>query len=299
MSGAQRTRAGFSLLEMVLVTAVTIVVLSQVLALFTSQQSTYVNQERALEAQEHVRLVTDMVISDVRMAGLMVPTIVGIATVDGGNSASDLLCTSEPGAISDASLATANTRFTGATLSSGASSGDDQVVLSAGDLDIDGDGSGDFSVGAGIIVGDGTNTHCGTIDSISGNTVTFSPDLANAFGTANTRVVPARVYATTGSGLTRDSNLLSRQVEDLQVEFGVDGNGDGQLTGAEFPIHDLNGDDPSEILTVRVSVTARTLQEDLDLDTPGLPATANRNAGAPDSFRRRRVITSAMPRNMI
>ena len=74
--------------------------------------------------------------------------------------------------------------------------------------------------------------------------------------------MPAVIYQLTTAGLSRNGLLLSPQVEDLQVEFGVDSDGDGQLAVAEFPIHDLNGTDTSRIRRIRLTVISRTAAQD-------------------------------------
>jgi hypothetical protein len=122
-----------------------------------------------------------------------------------------------------------------------------------------------------------------------------------AFGT-DARIVPAVMYQVGGAGglgISRNGLMLSAEVEDLQVEFGVDVNGDNiidPVTG-EFPVHDLAGFDPARILQVRLSVTTRTAQGDPEF-TGGYPAAANRAAGAADNFRRRRFVASIRPRNL-
>lgn len=299
--GRGLSRSGFTLIELMLVLLVTAIVFSQILALLGSQHSTYVGQERALEAQEHARLVADMVVSEVRMAGLMVPQKVGIASLDGGSGGPDALCISDPAILSEASLASATSRFDRASLLAAVGAGAASAQLVASQLDIDGDGTGDFAVGRGVILGNGSSTHCARITGISGSTLSFSPVTPAGFNlaVAGARAVPALIYEAGSSGLLRNGGVLSRQVEDLQVEFGVDANGDAELGPGEFPIHTLAGFDPSRVRSVRISVTTRTLAADPDLVGAGRAAAANRSAGSPDGLRRRRIITSAVPRNLI
>ena len=91
---------------------------------------------------------------------------------------------------------------------------------------------------------------------------------------------------------------LSPHVENLQVEFGVDADGNGQIDPGEFPIHDLAGSDPSQVLTVRLSVIARTLRQDPNVAGSGMSVAANHVGSAPDGFFRRRFTASAAPRNL-
>ena len=46
--------------------------------------------------------------------------------------------------------------------------------------------------------------------------------------------VPAIVYETTAAGLSRNTLLLSSQVEDLQVQYAIDVNSDGLIGGAQY-----------------------------------------------------------------
>jgi prepilin-type N-terminal cleavage/methylation domain-containing protein len=295
------TDTGFTLIEILIAMAILSIVVAQAFAIFTVQHKTYSGTERSIEVQEDVRLVADAVVSDIRMAGYMVPRVAGIASVDGGTSAADQLCTSDPSAIADSAVATALERFDRAHVAAAVSNGATSVQLAAGHLDVDGDGTDDFVVGQGIILAGGTSSHCARIQSIGGTTIGFLPATPSGFSltTSSGRVTPATFWEVSGTDLLRNGVRLSTQVEDLQVEFGVDANGDGQLAGSEFPIHDLNGSDAAEIRRVRLSVVARADREDDDLQNPGRPAAANRSAGAADGFRRRSTINSVVPRNLL
>jgi len=298
---ARRSNTGFTLIEILIALAIFGVVIAQAFAVFMSQHAIYMGTERSIETQEDGRLVSDAVLSEVRMAGYMVPRAAGIASVDGGNSASDLLCTSDWNVIADSAVATAVIRFDRAEIAAPVSNGATSAQVSAGQLDIDGDGTNDFAVGQGIILADGTSSHCAEIQTIGGTTIGFLPATPAGFSltTATGRVTPAVIWRVSGSDLLRNGIRLSNQVEDLQVEFGVDGDGDGQLGVGEFPIHDLNGNDASAIRRVRLSVITRADREDVNQLNSGRPATANRDAGTPDGFRRRSSITSVIPRNLM
>ena len=85
----------------------------------------------------------------------------------------------------------------------------------------------------------------------------------------------------------------------MQVEFGVDTNGDGLLGGGEFPLNSLAGADLTRIRRVRLSVLTKTLRADEALAGPGRQALANRTAGTADKFRRRLGVVVAAPRNLL
>jgi len=298
---AIRSNTGFTLIEILIAMAIFSVVIAQAFAVFMSQHAVYMGTERSIETQEDARLVADAVLAEVRMAGYMVPQEAGIASVDGGNSASDLLCTSDWNGIADSAVATATVRFDRAEVAAAVSNGATSAQVSAGHLDVDGDGTDDFAIGQGIILADGTSSHCAEIQSIGGSTIGFLPETPTGFSLtmATGRATPAVVWRVSGTDLLRNGIRLSNQVEDLQVEFGIDGDGDGQLGVGEFPIHDLNGNDASAIRRVRLSVITRADREEPDQQSSGRPAAANRDAGTPDGFRRRSSITSVIPRNLM
>ena len=50
---------------------------------------------------------------------------------------------------------------------------------------------------------------------------------------------------------------------------------------------------------VRVTVVARTDAEDQEVESTGRPAVANRTGGGNDGFRRRRITTTVLPRNLL
>lgn len=299
-----RRSQGFSLIELMVVVTITAIVTGYILSIFAGQVLTYEGQRAAVETQDDARLASDLIFHDLRMAGFMVPPQTGVSGGDGGVGNSDRLCVSDPSIFDEDQIDLATGRFEGASLANDPGANADTVDLNAGELDIDGDGTDDFAVGSGIIVAAGTATHCGRIEEIVGDSIRFAPDTPAGFTVAvlNARAVPAIVYEHDANGLRRNNLLVSQQIEDLQVEFGVDANDDGQLLSpAEFPLHGLIGSDPALLRLVRLSVLTRTVREDPQLPNgPGRPAVANRNAsGTPDAFRRRLVTASAAPRNLL
>ena len=295
-------RAGFTIIEMMISIAVVGIVTSQIMAVFTSQHRTFVAQERVVGIQEDARLAADMILMDVRMSGFMVPVVAGISSVDGGTSAADVLCSSDSSVISAASLAGATGRFDRAKLTSDLGASQSTVALAPADMDIDGDGNNDFAVNRGIIIAGGTKSYCARITAVTANSVSFTPGTPAGFSvtTTNGRAVPASIYEVSGSGLRRNALLISSQVEDIQVEFAVDSDGDGQIGVGEFPIHDLDGSDVSRIRGVQLSVLTRTLANDPQLAGPGRQAVANRTAsGTADGYRRRLARVIAAPRNLL
>jgi hypothetical protein len=175
------------------------------------------------------------------------------------------------------------------------------VQLDAASMDLDADTNDDFAVGRGIIIADSAGSHCARITGIAGGTIDFDPPTPPGFSVAagTGRATPARVYEIAGTTLTRDGLPLSDQVENLQVEFFVDSDGDDVMDAGEFPIHDLDGFDVSAVRSVRISVITRTAVADATHPGAGMPAAGNPAGGPPDGFTRRRYVTNAVPRNLL
>ncbi len=292
-------RSGYSLVELMVAVAVMAIVTTQLLSSFSRQHTTAVAQERVIELQEEVRIVTDLILSDLRMAGFMVPKFAAIGSIDGGTNGADVLCMSDPSVINDSVLSGASSRFPGAPISSGFSGASSGVSVASANRDIDSDGDDDFVIGEGLIIGTGTSSHCGVVTGLSGSTISFTPATATSFTvTTDDTVVPALVYRVTGTTLTRNTTVLSNQIEDLQVQFGVDADRNGTVEGAEFPIDDLTGEEFELIENVRIFVTARDLRAS-DGFAGQFPIVANRTTVvAADNFKRRRAIGDTQLRNL-
>ena len=310
MTGPTLRNRGFTLVELMIAVAIFGIVIAQAFAVFGAQHVTYTATERSIEVQQDSRLIADAILGDIRMAGYMLPREVGIASNDGGTAGPDAICVSDsdPNVIKDSEVASALDRFAGAELDAALGAGDTSADLDTSSLDIDGDTTDpvDFAVNGGIIFADGNNSHCAVITGIglpSGGktTINFAPATPAGFSinTTDGRVAPAVVYDLNGNDLRRNGRRLANGVEDLQLEYGVDTNGDGQLTGAELGVDVLDGLDPNDVVSVTLSVITRGDREEEDLQTPGRPAAANRTAGAADGFRRRRVTATVVPRNLL
>ena len=293
-----QAQAGFSILELMIAIALTGIVTSHLLLLWTGQHRNYMQQERVAETQQDMRIITDVLIDDLRIAGFMVPRETAAGSVDGGTANPDVLCMSDPDAFVESSFDTATERFDAASVTSTVTGSVSTVSLSTSTMDLDSDGNNDFVVGGGILLSDGAGVHCGVITSVIGGSVGFSPATASSLSLSplSTFAVPALVYRLSGTTLRRNATILSTQVDDLQVEWWVDTNGNGAVDGGEFPIHDLDGEDTSMLRLARLYLTTRSSVPDETIDGQRTAA-ANRTAGGADKFRRRRAVTDARLRN--
>ncbi len=297
-------RSGFSLIEVMVAVVVMAIVTSQLLLSFSQQHTSSLEHERTIEIQEEVRLVANVILKDVRGGGFMVPNFAAVASRDGGNGASDLLCVSDPSVIDDTTLPAATAKFTGASIATAFAGSQSTVIVPSTSLDVDGDGDDDFAADSGVIIATGVEGHCGRITNVSKGatnaTITFTPATLGTFGaTTSDVVVPATVYEVNGgtTTLSRNNLVLSNHIEDMQVEFGVDQDRNGTVEGAEFPIDDLDGEEFELVRNVRVHVTAREARAEPDFNGQ-FPAVANRVAGAADNFKRRRITGDAILRNL-
>ena len=298
--GTSRGERGLTIAELLVALVIMAVVISQLMGILLVQNVSYASQERKLDAQASARLVTEMILGDLRMAGFLVPRIVGVSSLDGGANGADTLCTSDWSVMGETEVNGALDVFPRAVLTGNVGAGTHTVSLNGASMDIDGDGDRDFSVGSGIIISDGTGSHCARIETIAGGTMKFIPATIGGFSAAAVagRAVPAIIYEVTGAGLLRNNVLLSPLVENLQVEFGVDANDDGELTGGEFPVNSLAASNPSQVALVRLSVITKTLIEERDVLGMGMPAAANHVGSPPDGFMRRKVTATIVPRNL-
>lgn len=298
MSTGIKRHAGFTIVELMVAVVVMGIVTSQLLSAFSRQHTVSLEHERGIEIQQEVRLINDLIIADLRIGGFMVPAFAAVGSIDGGANGSDILCVSDSTVINDNVLAAATSKFPGATITGAVGAGDTSITVSAASMDIDSDGDDDFAVDKGILIGTGTEAHCAVITGIAGATISFTPATIAGFSATNGDVaVPALVYQVNGTTLTRNSMVLSNQIEDLQVQFGVDLDANGTVEGAEFPIDDLSGVDFDLIENVRIVLTARNLR-----GKPGFAgqfaSVANRVAGAADNFKRRRTTGDILVRNL-
>jgi hypothetical protein len=183
------------------------------------------------------------------------------------------------------------------------------------DLDADGTNDSDFRVGAGAILVDVANpsrgTACGRVTAVTlGGSDVVSIAFDNGLGStaplpADLRLVPAHVYQVQGTGppeLRRDGDLLAKDVEDLQVAWFFDDDGDGQADPGEYRGVSGTSFDPStldgnELRELRVTLVARTRGEDPRNPQAAGTGQATENRGtnvAGDDGRRRRLHTATL-----
>jgi hypothetical protein len=270
------------------------------------------------------------------MAGFMVPNAVSVCGID-STVASDELFVSETEPIVPDSSPAGNL---GARVSSFWPTGNATptpfvLMLDSTTSDLDGDGSffydndtngtpeADFRVGGGFILGDLANPHrgtaCGTVTAASATQISIIqtggnliPHVPLSDAMEEIVIVPAAHYAIDSAFATgrleRNGDLLAQGVDDLQVSYFFDVDGDdvidaplaeepGTLAGAVY--NGANWDN-TQLREVRFSLVVRTRATDPDFTNGNFVVFENRVApgGGPDGFRRRVISSAVRPRNI-
>jgi prepilin-type N-terminal cleavage/methylation domain-containing protein len=297
-----KRHSAFSLVELMIALVVMAVVVTRVMVAFTEQHENSIEQERVVDTQQGMRLVMDVILEDLRMAGFMVQRETAVGSTDGGTSGSDVLCMSDPRVLAPSAYQNSNDRFDSAEVTTLITGGNSSITLAAGELDIDGDGNDDFIQDNGVLISDGNNVHCALVTGITGTTLDLSPSIPGGVSMSASTVAaaPALYYQLASNQLTRNGMVIATDVDDLQVEFGVDADRDGEIEPAdgEFPIHNLNGSDTSRIRSARVHLTMRTAVAESDFSGQRAGAANRVAASSTDNFRRRKAIADAHLRNL-
>ena len=322
-------RSGFTLIEMMTVVAIFGLVAVYVGRILTVNERAYHTVENTSESQQNLRVFGELVEDDVRHAGMMVSTNSAVCGRDFTN-APDVLYVSDAAAIDpDDDVAPYN----GATITAPAGTTNltagSSVTLTlsslliettapnrpAYDTDSNGTADSDFRVNGGVIVFDtatpGRGNACGRITALSlgTNQITVLGAAAMAVGAGTTlAAVPANEYRINGTQLLWNNIALADGIEDLQVAYIFDVDGDNQVDGntdrrafgesgqSNFTSSEL---EPSLMREIEIAIVSRARLADPTF-TGGRPqALFNRVAiTTPDGFRRRTFQTRVVLRNL-
>jgi len=307
-------RAGFTLLELLIAAAIMAIVGAFLMRTFTANHRAYVVVDQVAESQQSMRAVAELLERDARHAGFMVPEAAAACGVD-SLANPDLLYLSDAGALDPQ---TDKTIYSGAQISGQTNVGPGNDTLELDSLviepsppsrpayDTNGDGTNDsdFRVGSGVIVIDAEDpdrgSACGRVTAVDllndEIDVAFaSPSLKAPGATVDLRAIPAHEYRIVGTDLERDGRLLSGGVEDVQVAYFFDADGDWTpdtneyrgVSGANYVAQNENAE---ELREIRVNLVVRSRQEDAQF-SGGLPQELENRTffGNPpsDGFRRR------------
>ncbi len=329
--GAERAgrsgQGGFTLVELLVAVAVLGIVMVLVTQTFTTQQRTYVVVDQLSEVRQNSRAIADLLERDLRHAGLMVSEAAAVCGID-QDGGPDRLFVSDADAVDPGDdkgldfgarlpVATANVVTGVQTLNV------DSLVIEpnptwrpAYDTDGDGVADSDFRVNGGVIVVDlgdpGRGAACGTVVGIPSATSLqvniVSGPLAPAGGAPQLVAVPAHDYRVDAQRqLLRDGLVFAQDVDDLQLAWFYDANGNGAIDPGEYrgdnvgPDYVAAGADGRELREVRFNLALRTRDPDPRQEySQGLfQNTENRDpvVGA-DGFRRRVHTATVQLRNL-
>jgi prepilin-type N-terminal cleavage/methylation domain-containing protein len=304
--------SGFTIIELMIASAILAIVMVFTMQTFTVNNRTYVKIDSVVDTQQNVRAVASILERDLRHAGMMVPEATAVCGID-NDDAPDLLYISDHTATNpDNSIGF----FDGALIQGAvddvagtATLALDTLVIEPGtpdpSYDTDGDDVNDSDFdedGGGVIIVDlmdlDRGSVCGIVTNVdlATNSITVDIKTGGLGGTpANYALtaVPALEYRIDSARLYRNDLLLADGIEDLQIVYFLDMNGDNDVDAGE-----LRGDSATDYLAttanasflraVRLNIVARTRSED-DRFTQGLfQATENRDAiNVQDGYRRR------------
>ncbi len=261
---------GYSLIEIMVATAILGVVMFGLMATFTANQKTHVTVDQVTVAQQNLRVVAEIIENDLRMSGYMVPGHAAVCLGDSGTGADTLYLSDADAILSVAEIQSQDSGLLGSELgvpvtniSPGSSVGGSGTTLVLSERWIDLGSEGDFAVGAGVMVVDKNDSAgrvvCGTITSLTdsagaGTSLVVDFDTAAVtFGSGSTTeiaAIPALVYriiepedgGTDRYQLRRNGVLVANDVEDMQLVLFFDTDDDGVVEAGE-----VEGDDGSMV----------------------------------------------------
>ena len=319
-------RAGFTLIEMLTVVALFGLIAVYVGRILTVNERAYHTVENTSESQQNLRVFGELVEDDVRHAGMMVSRNSAVCGRDFTN-APDVLYVSDAAAIDPQDDATP---YAGASITGGVTNlnvGSSQTLTlsslmmettapnrPAYDTDSNGTADSDFRVNGGVIVYDtaspGRGNACGRVTAINLATkqITVTGTAAMAAGAGTTLVaVPANEYQLVGTQLRWNNIALADGIEDFQVAYVFDIDGDNQIDGntdkrafgeagqSNYTSSELQ---PNLMREIEIGIVSRARVADPTFS--GRPqALLNRAAiTTADGFRRRTFQTRVLLRNL-
>lgn len=327
-----RMQRGFTLAELLVVVSILGLVGIYFGRSLKVNEQAYRAVDETVESQQVLRAVTELLERDIRHAGLMMPEGAAVCGVD-ATSGPDTLYLADGAAIDPRKD---TEPYPGASVTSGSLSGGtvtltlDSLVIEttspvrpAYDTDGDGANDSDFRVGGGVIVMTSDadlGTACGRItdvrDGSSQIDVVFTSAVSgNAIAGAVLPLVavPANEYRLDGTRLLWNGKPMAGNIEDFQVAWVFDPDGDnvvdaGEVYGADgTTAYKASGntlgtdyESAADIRELRTSFVARSRSEDDEFAGGRQQAFENRDDStfAEDGYRRRVIQSRVRLRNV-
>jgi prepilin-type N-terminal cleavage/methylation domain-containing protein len=319
-------RSGFTLLELMVVSAVLGIILMLVFGTMITSQKRAKALEDTVDIQQAARQIADIIERDLRHTGFMVSDAAAFCGVDNLNAPDEFYMTDweviNPG---DDLAPTLGATLAGATdaPSDGTYFTVDMLVIEASvpdpayDTNGDMNPDSDFRVNGGFIIADRNNPERGTVcgavtgvqlpNQIRVVKVAGGLDAVGAGGsTPEMIIVPALRYRVDVNGnLFRGPIQIASGVEDIQLALFFDLDDDNVIDPGEYfgdgvgPRYVAQGRDAAELREARLSVILRTRRQDPENLIFTAVATENRAVTAgTDGFRRRAYTTVVRMRNL-
>jgi type II secretory pathway pseudopilin PulG len=324
-----------TMVELMVAVGILVVVVAGVMETFVVNNRAYTVVDDTTSAQQNLRAISYLIERDLRATGFMVPEGVVTCGIDRTNAPDTLYVTdTEPIDPTNQAQANLGVRVTGYTGAMGV--GLPLVAAALGGLNLDGtpfyDNSGDGNpdsdfacnspvancggVGGAVILYDADNpargTACGQINAIGGNVVRVEFETSIGGGIGDYMIVPAVRYAIDPDPVTgiptlmRNQIALATDVEDFQVAWFLDLNGDGDEDANEYRGSAASaidyasaGVDHGQLREVRFNLVVRSRNPDPTYSEGFCQTTENRGvAAAADGFRRRVTTSIVRPRNI-
>jgi len=310
--------SGFTIIELMIATALLGIVMAFTMEIFTVNNRNYVKVDSVVDTQQSVRAIASLLERDLRHAGMMVPEGAAVCGID-NQTAPDLLYISDytavnpasalgtfdgarvPGAVSDVSTGVATLAL-------------DSLVIEPGtpdpsyDTDNNGTNDSDFHKDGGVIIVDLMNldrgSACGVVTDVDLASDEITIDIKTAAlgspgGTYALIAVPALEYRVSSEKLYRNNLRLTDNIEDLQVAYFLDANGDnvvdaGEMWGISGNNYSATLRNAADLREVRFNIVVRTRSEDERFTQGFFQAMENRTAVAGQDGYRRRVHTATV-----
>lgn len=322
--------AGFTLVELAVVVLIVSIIGIYVAYSLSANERTYQAVDQTAESQQNLRAVVDLLERDIRHTAMMMPEAAAACGVDNTN-APDILYLADGSAIDPGAD---TTEYEGIDVTAGSlSAGTVTLGLSAlvveptapfrAAVDTDGDGTNDsdFRPDGGIIFYDANDPDagvaCGHITgvNVASDQITVQPTslFDNPGGVTDLRAIPANEYRIVGTDLQWNGKLLAGNMEDFQVAWFFDPDGDNVVTAGEIygqqggTLYDSSGstlgtdyENAADLRELRLNLVSRSRLQDETFTRGRSQALENRNGGgfANDGYRRRVLISRVRLRNV-
>lgn len=307
---------GFTLIELLIAVTIAIIIIGATYATYISQQRSFTAQDQVSEMTSTSKVALDMIVNDIREAGFGVPDdlssvqrVIGCPGINGYTERVTLQDGVGAG-TTDVITIVGGFRLVG-NINANYTSGSTTLVLT--DTGIVNNNDKSY-----ISIGGMTLAIVSSVD--SSTTLTLQSGLNKSYPVGvPVYLVENRTYSVTVAGelqrTVRDSgnagcitspdgpDTIAENIEDLQIAFEVDTNGDGIPDAFRYDVGNIALGAGDVILRIRVNLLAQTARPDPNFLGQGNPPNSieNRDLSAllNDNLRRRWWQMQVDPRNPI